>query len=158
VNPYQPPAAPLSEEPVVITVRRLIRIFQGMVVTSLLVGWVSFFGLLGFLTTPEMALAREFAGSAALLPPEALYYVYLGLQPVWLLVAIGLCFFSSWSRPLFVGTYVVNGLLVLVGGVQVYVPWDFFLTMCTTLLDGGIMALSFLPPLSAYFSRDPGRS
>ena len=153
-NPYQPPAAPLGEEPTVVTVRRLIRIYQGMVVTSLLVGWVSFFGLLGFLATPEMAAIRQLGGSAALLSQEAAYYIYLGLQPVWALVTIGLCFFTWWGRALFVGAYVVNGLLILVSGVQVYLPWDYFLTTCTMLLDGAIMALSFLPPISGYFARE----
>jgi hypothetical protein len=145
----------VGEEPAVVTVRRLIRIYQGMVVASLLIGWVSFFGLLGFLATPEMAAMREFGGSAALLPQEAAYYSYLGLQPVWLLVTIGLCFFRWWARPLFIGAYVVSGLLTLVSGVGVWMPWDYFLTSCTLLLDGAIMALSFLPPLSTYFSREP---
>jgi hypothetical protein len=153
-NPYQPPAAPLGEEPAVVTVRRLIRIYQSMVVTSLLVGWVSFFGFLGFLATPEMAAVRQLGGTDAWLPPEVAYYAYLGLQPVWLLVTIGLCFFNRWARALFVGAYVFNGVLVLVSGVQVYLPWDYFLLTCTTLLDGAIMVLSFLPPLAGYFSRE----
>src|SRR5262245_6137447 len=111
MNPYQPPAAPVAEAPAVVTVRRLIRIFQAMTVSSLLLGWVSFFGLLDFLATPDMIAMREFGGSAGLLPPLAMYYLYMALQPIWLLCTIGLCVFASWSRPLFVGAYVASGLL-----------------------------------------------
>jgi hypothetical protein len=158
VNPYQPPAAPVGEEPAVLTVRRLIRIYQAMVVTSLLVGWVSFFGLLGFLATPEMWAIREFAGNGTLVPSETLGYIYLGMQPVWALVTIGLCFFRWWARALFVGMYIITAVLGLASGMLVFLPWDYFLISCTMLLDGAILALSFLPPLSTYFSRESGSS
>src|SRR5262249_5869494 len=143
-NPYQPPGAPV-ETPDVAATTRLVTLYRTLVITSLLVGWISFFGFLGFLETVEMAGTRQFAGVGSILPPEALYYSYLGLQPVWLVTAVGLCLLRWWGRILFVATYVANGVLILTGGVEVWMPWDQLIVTVTTLIDGAIMVLSFVP-------------
>jgi hypothetical protein len=138
----------------VVTATGLIRIYRLMVITSLLVGWISFFDLLGFLATPEMSAVRLATGSGLLISPGILQYAYQALQAAFLLSAVGLVLLRWWGRLLFVATYAVNAVLALIGGVQVWMPWDSFLWTGTSLLDGAIMVLSFLPPISGHFSRE----
>jgi len=156
-NPYSPPGAVVADpesQAAVIKVSGLIRLFQWLVVTSTLLGLLLFgWPFLPIPLTEELATLRSQAGAGAI-AFAVNSSILLLLQPLWILSAVGLCFFKWWARPIFAGTY---GLLLignLLGGVAIWLPWETVLITVTTLLDGAVLALAFLPPLSEYFARD----
>jgi hypothetical protein len=95
---------------------------------------------------------RDADGIGALLP-WASYWVLTALQPIWVVAGIGLYFFLWWGRLLLAAAYVVGILAYLIGGMIIWLPWEGVLVTIATLLDGAILTLAFLPPLSKYFER-----
>jgi hypothetical protein len=158
-NPYRPPGALVADPAglaAVVKVRGLIRLFQTMVITSTLIGLFLFASpLLPLPISGQMAALRGYSGAGAI-AFSITNFVFLIAQPLWLLSAIGLCFLKWWARPLFVGTYALTTVASLFGGIAVSLPWESSLATITTLIDGAVLALAFLPPLSEYFARDRG--
>ena len=154
-NPYAPPESAVADPWAVLAVPGLIRLFQYMVVASALLGIVLFAS--PFLPMPVsadvMTLRREAAGADALFPMVS-YVIFMALQPVWIISAFGLCFFKWWARPLLVAAYLIGAFGNLVGGLGLWMPWETLLFTASTLLDGAVLALAFLPPLSTYFEQD----
>jgi hypothetical protein len=155
-NPYAPPEATVSDPHAwaVLSVPGLIRLFQSMVVASALIGVFLF-------TWPYLPIPMDedvwnfrWQSGAGAAWGAAAYFIHLVLQVCWILSAFGLCFFKWWARPLFAGTYLLSAVSILLGGFVIWFPWEAFLITVATLLDGAVMALAFLPPLSAYFERD----
>jgi hypothetical protein len=108
------------------------------------------------LPLPISDVSREVRGAAgadALALGLAVLIAY-AMQPLWILSAIGLCFFKWWARPLFAGTYALGAIQNLIGGMAIWLPWEAALVTVVQLLDGAVMVLAFLPPLSAYFAQD----
>jgi hypothetical protein len=125
-----------------------------MVAASPPIGLFLFFTPL--LPLPVSDLSREIrsaAGAEALAFGAAAATAYV-MQPLWILSAVGLCFFKWWARPLFVGIYVLSGIQTLIGGMVILLPLEEMLTRITTLLDGAVIVLAFLPPISTYFAQD----
>ena len=159
-NPYRPPGTLVADPgglAAVVTVRGLIRLFQTMVIVSTVIGFFLFAS--PFLPLPiseQMAALRGYSGAGAIAFPITSFVVLLIAQPLWLLSAIGLCFLKWWARPLFVGTYALTIVGSLFGGIAVSLPWEASLATITTLIDGAVLVLAFVPPLSEYFTRDRG--
>jgi len=154
-NPYRPPSAPVADPdaPAVLTVRRLMRGYQALVVATTLLGLVLNVGLLQVFATPDMALVQGANGAGAILPFDVSDGLYVVMRILWIVSGIGLFFFTWWGRWVFIGTYLLSVFTGLTSGVQVWLPWDVLLFVATTLMDGAILALSFLPPISGYFAR-----
>ena len=148
----------MSDAPAFITVSGLIRLFQRMIIASATLVVLLFVS--PYLPIPigeEQLAFRSGAGSGALGLDAAIAIYYL-LQLLWILSAVGLYFFKWWGRMLFAGAYVLGAIQTLLSGLEVNLPWESVVTMIATLLDGAILALAFLPPLSTYFERDRGNS
>jgi hypothetical protein len=155
LNPYAPPASAVADPWAVLTVPGLIRLFQCMVVASALLGILFF--VLPYLPMPisaDVATLRTEATWADAISPMVSYFIFMALQPVWIILAFGLCFFKWWARPLLVTAYVLGAVGNLLGGLSLWMPWESILFTASTLLDGAVLALAFLPPLSAYFEQD----
>lgn len=158
-NPYRPPGTLVADPgglAAVVTVRGLIRLFQTMVIVSTVIGLFLFAS--PFLPLPiseQMAALRGYSGAGAIAFPIT-SFVFLIAQPLWLLSAVGLCFLKWWARPLFVGTYALTIVGSLFGGIAVSLPWEASLATIATLIDGAVLGLAFLPPLSEYFAHDRG--
>lgn len=157
-NPYLPPGALVSDlitDIADLKVSGLLRIFQSMVIASTLIGLFLF--LSPYLSIPisdRSAILKGYGGTDALVPAVT-QIVYLVAQPLWIVAAIGLYFLRWWGRVMLVGIYLLSGLGSLLGGMFVYLPWESLLGTAATLMDGAVLALAFLPPLSKYF-RKPG--
>jgi hypothetical protein len=153
-NPYSPPGAeltdPKSELPS-LAVKGLVTLFRRLVVTSTLIYLLSFaFDWLPIPLPGDLQAAVEVAGTGALAGPVNQYLYWL-LHLLWIVSAIGLYFFRPWSRWLFVSAYAVDILSSIVGGVTVLLPWHSIVVTLISLMDGAIIALSFLPPLARVF-------
>ena len=155
-NPYLPPGAPVSDamaEVAVLKVSGLLRLFQAMVVASTLIGLLLFVWPYLFIPmSPRIAAFRGQSGAGALAPVAA-QVAFLVAQPLWILSAIGLYFLRWWGRLLFIGTYALTMLASLVDGMGVQFAWESFLATVATLMDGAVLVLAFLPPLSEHFAR-----
>lgn len=73
------------------------------------------------------------------------------LPAAFLAAGIGLLFFAPWSRWLFLVCYVIGAATITFGGFIVSSPTDHFLYFFVTLIDGAILGLVFLSPLSRQF-------
>jgi len=153
---YRPPAAAvadIADTAVVITAPGLVRLFQGMVITSTVLGLlVSFWPLVPLPIGHDTGLVRQQAGVGALSLPAS-QLIFMALQPAFVLAAVGLCFFRRWGRHLFVAATVSGYVGTLAGGMVVLFPLEHLALGLTGLLDGATLALAFLPPLSRYFAR-----
>jgi hypothetical protein len=155
-DPYSPPKALLVDPNAIatISVAGLVRLFQAMVVTSTVIGLFLFaWPYLPLPIADELMALRAEAGAGALAFGLS-GWISLLLQPFWILSALGLFFFKSWARPVFVGTYALSTVASLLGGMAIWLPWETVLIIVATLLDGAILVLAFLPPLATYFVRD----
>jgi hypothetical protein len=132
----------------------LLRLFQAMVVASALIGVLLV--VWPFLPIPiaERMTAFRAQLSAGALAPAASNIAFLIAQPLYILSAIGLYFLRWWGRLVFVGTYILTLLATLAGGMWVQLPWESFLATVVTLMDGAVLVLAFLPPLSVHFARE----
>lgn len=155
-NPYAAPTSALMDANAWATLRvsGLIRLFQAMVVSATAIGLFIFaWPFLPIPVAEGLMAFRDEAGAGAVSAALS-YLIFMVLQPLWILAAFGLCFFKWWARPVFVGTYLLAIIANLLGGLVIWLPWESVLITLATLLDGGVLALAFLPPLSAYFERD----
>lgn len=155
-NPYRPPAALLADPKAeaVLSARGLVRLFQYLVIASTLIGillWV-----LVFVPLPvnEDAMAMRNAAGFDAVDPMVTWMIALSLQALFVLCAFGLCFFKWWARWLYAGAYAAGLLNSLVSGTTVWFAWEAVLFQITTLMDGAIITLAFLPPLARYFEAD----
>ena len=156
-NPYLPPGAAVADPMgavAVLKVSGLLRLFQAMVVASTVIGLLLFvWPYLPIPMSERMAAFRSYGGAGAL-APAATTIVFFVAQPLWIVSAIGLYFLRWWGRLMLVGTYVLTMLASLLGGIWVQLPWESFLGTIATLMDGAVLALAFLPPLSGHFARE----
>jgi hypothetical protein len=114
---------------------------------------LSWWPLLGLPLPQDLATFRGQDGAGALAPVVTWIAFYIA-QPLWILSAIGLCALRWWGRLLFIATYAMTMLASLVGGMNVLFPWESFLGTLAGLLDGAVLTLAFLPPLSRHFARE----
>jgi hypothetical protein len=137
-----------------------VRLFQALVVISTVsyLLWFFFPYLVLFLAND---LYREISsrlgqydGYAALLPMQHPLY-YWAWFCSWLIASIGLFFFQSWARNFFLVLTVLALVLTPFGGFAVKGPLAIFFAELTTVLDGAILALAFLSPLSSAFAKPP---
>jgi hypothetical protein len=157
-NPYLPPLATVADsmsETAILKVSGLLRIFQTMVVASTLI-WLFLFAsrFLPIPIAPDLSVFRDQAGAGALAPAVTQVVSYVA-PLLWILSAIGLFFLRWWGRRLFVATYAVTCLADLLGGAQPLLVWEVLFATAILLLDGAVLAIAFLPPLSVYFRRGP---
>lgn len=155
-NPYLPPGALIADpkEAAVLSARGLVRFFQYLVIASTLIGillWVLV--LLPIPASEDAQALRNMAGFDAL-DPMLSWFLAIALQIIVIVCAFGMCFFKWWARWLYVGVWVVSLLNELVSGTGVYFAWEGVLYDIGLLMDGAILALAFLPPLSRYFEED----
>ena len=103
----------------------------------------------GYLSEDAHQLA-EYAGYGAILPVDhALYYgAWFGL---WLIAAIGLIFFQNWARHLYLALSLLNPALAPFSGFMVQPPIDALFFATNLLLDGAILAMAYLTPMSDSF-------
>jgi len=153
-NPYLPPGALIADvnAEAAISGRGLVRLFQSMIIASTAIGIVLFVWPYIGLPISEPTLAMRFAEVGGIWPAAtlAIYYV---VQPMWLIAAIGLYFFMWWGRLLLAAAYVLSAIGTLLAGIVIWFPWEVTLFTIAALLDGAVLALAFLPPLSRYFER-----
>lgn len=128
-----------------------IRIFQLLVISSTVIYIVWFFlpYFSGYLTDEESRLA-EYSGYGAIFPVHnVLYYsVWFGL---WFISAFGLFFFVNWARHLYLVLSLISLVAAIFHGFVVHAPIDALLSNANMLLDGAILALAYLTPLSENF-------
>ena len=105
-------------------------------------------------TAPELLQLIEANGADAL-SYNAAFAIRKYLPVAYVIAGIGLLFFTWWSRPLFVATYAVGFVSTGIGGFSVWPAWEATVIYLATLIDGGILALAYVPPLSSEFSKAP---
>jgi hypothetical protein len=155
-NPYMPPGALLADprDVAVLSARGLVRLFQYLVIASTLIGILLW--ILVFVPAPVSEDARTMRDASGFdgLHPMASWLLAVALQVVFIVCALGLCFFKWWARWLYVGAYAVNLANQLASGTGIFFAWEGVLQQIMTLMDGAVLALAFLPPLARYFEAD----
>lgn len=128
-----------------------VRLFQVLVVssTAVYVVWFLLPYLSGHLSEDEYRLA-EFNGYGAILPVQNVLY-YGAWFGFWLISALGLFFFQNWGRHLFLVLCVLGPALAPFSGFSVQAPIDALFSTANLLLDGAILAMAYLSPLSKSF-------
>ena len=129
------------------------RLFQVLVLTSTAFYVIWFFlpHWYGYLSYEQYRLT-EYSGYGAILPiNHVLYYgTWFGL---WLIAAVGLYFFRNWARHLYLALSFAHLALAPFSGFVVEPPLDFLFSATSLLLDGAILAMAYLLPLSANFKQ-----
>jgi len=153
-NPYLPPGALIADVngEAAISARGLVRLFQWMVAATTAIGLLLFIWPYLRLPIPEDVLGMRFAQVGGWWPAATLVSYYV-LQPIMVIAGIGLFFFMWWGRLLFVLAYVLGTIANLLGSMVIWFPIEVTLFTIVTLLDGAVLTLAFLPPLSRYFER-----
>jgi hypothetical protein len=80
------------------------------------------------------------------------FYLSLGLAK--LVASVGLLLFLAWGRWVFAAVTAISLAIVPFSGIAVGAPLDNLVGYFATLLDGGILTLAFLSPLSEAMRRD----
>lgn len=102
---------------------------------------------------PATAQLLRFSGyGAAHFIQHPLFYYFVLVTK--LAAAIGLFFFLSWGRWLFLGALAISLVVIPFGGVSVSPPFDSFIGAINGLTDGAIIALSFSSPIAKYWRKD----
>lgn len=135
-----------------------IRLFQIFVVasTAIYIVWFVLPFWSGYLSEDAHQLT-EYSGYGAILPVDHLLYygTWFGL---WLVAALGLFFFQNWARHLYLALSVLNPALAPFSGFVIQPPIDVLFSSTNLLLDGAILAMAYLSPLSAAFNvKTPNR-
>ena len=134
---------------------RPVKAYQILVVLSVLLGltlWLSPY--LPISRAPEVMELLNANGADALFY-EIAFGVRKYLPAVYIVAAIGLFFFTWWGRWLFSGCYMVGLVVTVIGGFTVSPALDSAIFLLVTLVDGAILGLAFLSPLSEHFDHAP---
>ncbi len=129
----------------------MIKLFRSLVVVSSL----SYFLFLGswYLFTPYLSedvlavLTWTGYGAIIQLPP----FVSWALVLFWLLIAIGMYFFNSTARLLYLVFTIFFILTTPLYGLFVSTAYDLVFLEITNFLDGAILAMAYLSSISAKF-------
>lgn len=155
-NPYLPPGALLADpkEAAVLSARGLVRLFQYLLIGSILMRFL--FWILEFVPLPisEQARAMRDAAGFDAWNPMASWFIAIAVQLVLVVCAFAMCFFKWWARWVYVIAYAMMVANGLVSGTGVVLAWEGALYHIEVLMNGAILALAFLPPLSRYFEAD----
>jgi hypothetical protein len=153
-NPYLPPAAFLADMSgeAALSARGLVRLFQSMVIATTILGIVLYGSMYVVLPiSQDMLSLRNASGFGALWP--AANHAFDVAQLLFVAGGVGLYLFMWWGRLMFVAAYVIGLAANLLTGMAIWLPWEVVLITASTLLDGAILALAFLPPLARCFER-----
>jgi len=128
----------------------LVKLFQVLVVMSTL-NYVILFFLPYFpeVFTPEVQKVLSYNGYGAVISSHL--FIYGTVFLLWILSAIGMFFFQSYGRTLFLVMYVLSILMIPFFGVAVSAPAESFMFAIGDTLDIAIIALAYFSPLSGYF-------
>jgi hypothetical protein len=130
------------------------RVFQVLVISSFAI-YVAWFFLPYWpdhLSDFEKRLADHNGYGADLPVNHFLFYgTWFGL---WFISALGLFFFKNWARHLFLALSFLGLAMVPFSGFVVQPPIDTLFSTINLLLDGAILAMTYLSPLSASFTRE----
>jgi hypothetical protein len=132
-----------------------VKAYQCLVVISALLGitlWL----------TPYLPISRapEIEGLLSANGADALFYeasfqIKTYLPAAYIVAAIGLFFFTWWGRWLFSACYALGIAVTAIGGFIVSPAFESVGFLLVTLVDGAILGLAFLSPLSEHFDHVP---
>jgi hypothetical protein len=128
-----------------------VQIFRSIVLTSAVLYLVSYFlPYEVFESNPAAVNLLELDGYAARFNPQSGLFT-TGVMSLWLLASMGLLHFDNWARYLYLG--LTGWALVAAGlyGIRVTSPLEAMLDLAVAVLDGVILALVFLSPLTENF-------
>jgi hypothetical protein len=134
------------------------RIFRALVVAATAIYVVWFLQPYGLGDLPDVEhQLLEHDRYGALLPVQHPLF-YCTWFCLWLVASVGLFLLQNWARHLFLALYVIGIALVPFAGFTVQLPIDTALSAVNTLLNGAILALAYLTPVSASFRAGPYKS
>ena len=130
-----------------------LRTFQILVVAATVCYVVWFFLPFwsNYLTDIEHRVASH-TGYGALLPIDhPLYHgTWFALS---LIAALGLIFIQNWARHLYLALSILGLVSAPFSGFVIQPPLDTLFSSASLLLDGAILAIAYLSPLAASFSK-----
>ena len=131
-----------------------VRVFHVLVILTftIYVAWFCFPYLPSYLSEYEQDLVAHGGYGADLPIDDVLFYgTFFGLV---LIATLGLYFFQNWARHLFLALSLLDLAITPFSGFIVQPPIDGLFFMINLLLDGAILAMAYLSPLSASFKRN----
>lgn len=133
-----------------------VRLFRVLVLASTATYCVWFFlPILPSYPSGEEYQLTQHSGYRAILPVEnALYFNTWFVLSI--ISAIGMFLIQNWARHLFLALATLNVVAAPLSGFLVQSPIDVMLSTTNLLLDGAIMALAYISPLSQRFTRSRG--
>ncbi len=120
------------------------KLFRLLVVSSiviLVVMWTIPYIDYMWLSEDELKLL-DANGYGAYIPNGPL--VYWGLFVVWLLLSIGLFFYSNMARIVFFVLIITTSMMEFFWGVRVFMSYEIMLNNTIAMLDGAIIAIMYL--------------
>ncbi len=90
-----------------------------------------------------------YSGYGAIFPDYPIFHVILFF--LWILAAVGVFFIQDWGRHLFAAMCLLALIMSPLNGVSITNPLETFLLDVSATLDGVILALVYLSPLSDFF-------
>lgn len=133
-----------------------VRIFQVLVISSFVI-YVAWFFLpyWSFQLSDFEQRLMEYDGYGADLPVT--HFLFYGAWFVlWSVATLGLFFFKNWGRHLFLTCTLLGLAMTPFSGFLVQDPLDALLSTINLLLDGAILAMAYLLPLSKSFLKHAG--
>jgi len=131
-----------------------VRLFQVMVVLSTAVYLVWYFSWYMPLPFASVEPAMRYLGHGSL-PIYDNQVVSWLIFAAWIVAAVGLILFQPWARLLFAALTVWSVIEILTSGLFVQFPVQVALGRVNSLLDGAILTLAYLEPLSSAFRKSP---
>jgi hypothetical protein len=106
--------------------------------------------------SPHVAAARAHSGFDAIITPGMPVAVIIFMAKLG--AATGLFFVLHWGRVALACWLCGSLLMAAFVGTSFAVPLDQLLGYASSLLDGGLLAVSFSQPISGLFVNDPARA
>ena len=132
--------------------------FRFLVVLSVLLDFASAFLDTLFPGLIPSSIAQAFENEPLAIPLEgwvwhAALVLAVTVVILYIVGAVGLCFFKRWARSFFLYLTVLTFAFYPILGVIVSSTWSGALSDMSSLLSGGILALAYYSPLRERFAR-----
>jgi hypothetical protein len=125
---------------------RAVSIYRALLLVR--VGWLLLEWFLGW-------DSRRHVNSFTLLHPYAALFAHAAVEFTWFVILAGLWYFRRWARLLFVlalALSVVDSAFWPYRGLSLPPSFVLAIGWCVVLLNGAIVAMSFLPPVRDVFA------
>lgn len=126
----------------------IFRILVGISIVGTIMLWIHPYWEAAWLSEDQMRL-RQYDGYGAIVDGSMSFY--WGYLIAWMASLLGLFFFIKPARSAFVLLVALSIILNILWGIRIYLPYELALHNALLTIDGALIALAFLSPISQKF-------